>query len=189
VARELGYLRVPKGVVISNSKAKKLPQGKITVLAAGSQGQERSALARMVRGDHRFFKIGQGDLVLFASDLIPGNEARVRALIRDSKKSGAKVLYLEEMPDIHVSGHAYAEDLKGIILLAKAQYLLPIGGTPGSTQAYVKLAKGLNYRHDQILLPGNGEIIEFCHRPDRRDHPLVRSAGKVPLREITVSQD
>jgi ribonuclease J len=186
VARALKYLRVPKGTLISNAKAKKFPQGKLTILAAGSQGQERSALARMVRGGHRFFKIGQGDTVLFASDLIPGNEEHVRALINDLKESGAKVLYLEEMPDIHVSGHAYAEELKRIILLAKAQYLLPIGGTPKSTQAYIKLAKGLNYDQNRAISPNNGEVIEFYQRHGRVS---FRLAQKIPIREIIVRQD
>lgn len=186
VARSLGYLKIPKKVVTSNIKAKKLPQGKITVLAAGSQGQENSALAKMTRGKHRFFKIGQGDIVFFSSDLIPGNEERIEALIDVLKEKKAKVLYLEEMPDIHVSGHAYAEDLKQIILLAKSQYLIPIGGTPESTAAYAKLARGLNYRKNQILLPENGEILEFFRWKGKIS---ARIAKTIPLREIVVIQD
>lgn len=186
VARSLGYLEIPKKVTTSNAKAKKLPQGKLTVLAAGSQGQENSALAKMARGDHRFFKIGQGDLVLFSSDIIPGNERRVKALIDRSKEKGARVLCLEEMPDIHASGHAYADELKQIILLAEAKYLVPIGGTPKSTQAYAKLAKGLNYRENQIFLLKNGEILEVSRRQGRI---LAQVAGKIPLREFVVIQD
>lgn len=186
VARSLGYLEVPKQVRISNTKARKSASGGITVLAAGSQGQRNSALSKMAWGGHRFFKIGQGDLVLFSSDLIPGNEERVKALINRLKEKGAKVLYLEEMPDIHVSGHAYAEDLKRIILLAKSQYLLPIGGTPESVKAYAKLAHGLNYGKGRFLLPKNGEILEFFQQ---RGRILARMAGKIPLREIVLIQD
>jgi len=186
VARSLGYLKIPKKVIISNAKAKKSASGGITILAAGSQGQRNSALSKMAWGAHRFFKIGQGDLILFSSDLIPGNEERVKALIEKLKEKKAKVLYLEEMPDIHVSGHAYADDLKQIVLLAKAKYLVPIGGTPESTRAYAKLARGLNYGKDRLLLPKNGEILEFFRW---RGGVSTRIAGKVPLREIAVIQD
>src|SRR3972149_2112256 len=76
VARNLGYLAVSKGQVIDNAKLKKLPVSEQLILVSGSQGQSNSALSKMARGGHRSFKIGQGDLVLFSSDLIPGNEDR-----------------------------------------------------------------------------------------------------------------
>ena len=186
IARSLGYLSIPKGMVISNAKAKKIPQGKLTVLAAGSQGQENSALSKMARGKHRFFKIGQGDLVLFSSDLIPGNEENINTLIKRLKEKKTKVLYLEEIPDIHVSGHGYAEDLKKIILLAKARYLVPIGGTPESTKAYAKMAGGLNYNKNQVLLLKNGEVLEFSKV---RGKPVPRVKETLSLREVIVVQD
>jgi ribonuclease J len=186
IARSLGYLKIPKGMVVSNAKAKKLPQGKVVVLAAGSQGQENSALSKMVRGRHRFFKIGQGDLVLFSSDLIPGNEENINTLIGKLKEKKIKVLYLEEIPDIHVSGHGYAEDLKKVILLAKARFLIPIGGTPDSTKAYAKLAGGLNYPKGQILLLKNGEVLEFSRKKGK---PTPRIAETLSLREVVVIQD
>lgn len=185
VARSLGYLNVPKNTIISNIKAKKLSQGEITVLAAGSQGQKRAAFTRMAWGKHPFFKIGQGDLVLFSSDLIPGNERAVGALFKMLEKTKAKVLYLEKIPGIHVSGHAYAEELREIILLAKAKYLLPIGGTPKSTQAYARLAKGLNYRQNQILLPKGGQVVEFVRRGDQIS---VRMTERISLKEIVIHQ-
>jgi len=185
VARSLGYLAIPKGLLVSNMKAKRLPQGRITVLAAGSQGQGRSALSKMARGKHRFFKIGQGDLVLFSSDIIPGNEERVASLVKLLHAKKANVLCLEDVSNIHVSGHGYAEDLKRIILLAKAQYLLPVGGTPESTQAYVRLARGLNYRQRQTLLPKSGAVVEFFRQ---RGKVSARYRSAVPLREITIVQ-
>lgn len=112
VARDLGYLAVPKKQVIHNKTLKKLPVSKQLILVSGSQGQSNSALAKMTRGEHRAFKIGQGDLMVFSSDLIPGNEGRVLALQEKIKEVGAKIINLEEIPEIHVSGHGYAEDLK-----------------------------------------------------------------------------
>ncbi|MDP2735183.1 MAG: ribonuclease J, partial [bacterium] len=144
-ARDLGYLAVPKDQVISNNKLKKLPVSHQLILVSGSQGQSNSALAKMSRGEHRAFKVGQGDLVIFSSDLIPGNEDRVRHTQDQIRSSGAKILDLEKIPGLHVSGHGYAEDLKRMIRAARPDFLAPIGGTPETMKEYAKLAKGYNY--------------------------------------------
>ena len=140
----------------------------------------------MARGGHRSFKIGQGDLVLFSSDLIPGNEDRVRNVQEDLRNVGAKVIYLEEIPEIHVSGHGYADDLIRMMRAAQAQYLAPIGGTPTSMPEYAKLAKGYNYRDEQIFLLESGQILEFYRFENR---VAARIAGRVTLREFSVTQD
>ncbi|MDP1710425.1 MAG: ribonuclease J [candidate division WWE3 bacterium] len=186
VARDLGYLAVPKKQVISNEKLKKLPVSQQLILVSGSQGQSNSALAKMARGEHRAFKIGQGDLVIFSSDLIPGNEGRVRNIQDDLRGVGAKVLYLEEIPEIHVSGHAYAEDLKRVLRAAQAQYLVPIGGTPDSMREYAKMARGFNYHENQIFLLEAGQILEFY---PFKGKAAARLAGRLNLREFSVLQD
>jgi len=155
-------------------------------LVSGSQGQSNSALSKMARGGHRSFKIGQGDLVLFSSDLIPGNEDRVRNVQEDLRNVGAKVIYLEEIPEIHVSGHGYADDLIRMMRAAQAQYLAPIGGTPTSMPEYAKLAKGYNYRDEQIFLLESGQILEFYRFENR---VAARISGRVTLREFSVTQD
>lgn len=185
VAHDLGYLAVPKNQVISNEKLKKLSVSEQLILVSGAQGQTNSALSKMARGEHRAFKIGQGDLVLFSSDLIPGNEESVDLIQNQIRQAGAKVLHLEEVPEIHVSGHAYAEDLKRIIQIARASYLAPIGGTPDSMLAYAKLAKGFNYRDDQIFLMENGQILEFTFHHGRVE---AKIAGKIELKEISIIQ-
>lgn len=186
VARDLGYLAVPKKQIISNEKLKKLPVSQQLILVSGSQGQSNSALAKMARGEHRAFKIGQGDLVIFSSDLIPGNEGRVRNIQDDLRGVGAKVLYLEEIPEVHVSGHAYAEDLKRVLRSAQAQYLVPIGGTPESMQEYAKMARGFNYHKNQIFLLEAGQILEFYPFEGR---VAARLAGRLSLREFSVLQE
>jgi len=186
VARDLGYLAVSKNQVIDNAKLKKLPVSEQLILVSGSQGQSNSALAKMTRGGHRSFKIGQGDLVLFSSDLIPGNEDRVRNLQEDLRGAGAKVIYLEEIPEIHVSGHGYAEDLVRMLRAAQAQYLAPIGGTPTSMPEYAKLARGFNYRDDHIFILESGQILEFYPFENRI---AARISGRVNLRDFSVTQD
>lgn len=187
VARDLGYLAVPKKQIISNEKLKKLPVSQQLILVSGSQGQSNSALAKMARGEHRAFKIGQGDLVIFSSDLIPGNEGRVRNMQDDLRGVGAKVLYLEEIPEVHVSGHAYAEDLKRVLRSAQAQYLVPIGGTPESMQEYAKMARGFNYHKNQIFLLEAGQILEF--RPHHGGVVAQLLRERLNLREFSVLQD
>lgn len=186
VARDLGYLAVPKNQVTTNEKLKKLPVSQQLILASGAQGQTNSAMVKMARGEQRAFKIGQGDLVLFSSDLIPGNEQHVHQLQEKIREVGGKVLHLEEVPEIHVSGHAYAEDLKTMIRAAKAAYLAPIGGTPVTMPAYAKLAKGYNYRDDQIFLLENGQVLEFAYHHGR---PEAKIAGKIELKEFSIIQD
>jgi ribonuclease J len=185
IARDLGYLAVPKEQVISNKKLKKLPVSKQLVIVSGSQGQSNSAMAKMTRGEHRAFKIGQGDTVIFSSDLIPGNEDRVLGIQEKIKEAGGKIINLEDIPEIHVSGHAYAEDLKTMMRAADAQYLVPIGGTEDSMKQYVKLARGYNYKNDQVFLLSSGEILEFY---PYRDKVAARVAGQINLREISVVQ-
>lgn len=186
VAQDLGYLFVPKKQVASNSRLKKLPVSKQLILVAGSQGQSNSALAKMARGEHRFFKIGQGDLIFFSSDLIPGNEERVLGIQKEIRESGAKVLHLEEIPEIHVSGHGYAEDLKRVMRAARAQYLVPIGGTEDSMKEYARLARGYNYRDSQIFLLESGQVLEFY--PYHKE-VAARLAEQINLRELSVIQD
>ena len=186
VARDLGYLAVPKKQVIHNKTLKKLPVSKQLILVSGSQGQSNSALAKMTRGEHRAFKIGQGDLMIFSSDLIPGNEGRVLALQEKIKEVGAKIINLEEIPEIHVSGHGYAEDLKKMMRAAGAQYLVPIGGTEDSTKEYAKLARSYNYHANQIFLLESGQVLEFY---PYRNKVVARISGRVNLRELSVIQD
>jgi ribonuclease J len=186
VARGLGYLAVPKGEILEDHKLKKLPVSKQIILTAGSQGQENSALSKMVRGKHRAFKIGQGDFVIFSSDLIPGNESRVVHLQEKIRELGAKVLYIEQIPEIHVSGHGYAADLKRVMQAARAQYIIPIGGTEDSVVAFAKLARGLNYRNENVFLLDNGQTLEF-HRAG--GSVVARRGADVSLREVSVLQD
>ena len=186
VARDLGYLAVPKHQVLPSAKFKKLPVSEQVILVAGSQGQTNSGLSKMTRGVHRTFKIGQGDLVIFSSDLIPGNEGRVLNLQEQIRAVGAKVLHLEIVPELHVSGHGYAEDLKTVMRAAKAQYLIPIGGTPASMQEYAKLASGYNYQKDRVFLLESGQILEFY---PYRGKSAVRLAGRVNIRDVSVVQD
>lgn len=186
IARSLGYLRVSKKAIISSKKAKKLHPHQLVILAAGAQGQSDSALYKMATAKHKFFKIEPSDLVLFSSDVIPGNEEAIGKLREKIRERGAGVLALEEAPDIHVSGHAYAQEIKLMITLTRPKFLCPIGSTPSSRQKFGELAEGLGYRKDQIFLLENGEVLDFSKEEGA---VLPRVAERLKLEEVVVRQE
>lgn len=160
VTSKLGYLKIPEGLIVDNHKSARLPDDKVVVLSTGTQGEDSSALTRMSRGDHRFFKVRKGDTVILSSSIIPGNEADVVEVYDNLLKSGAKVVDYKQM-DIHTSGHAHQEELKTIIRLLQPQYLIPVHGNRYMRQANADLAKSLGMRDENLIVVDNGEVIQF----------------------------
>ena len=160
VARDLGYLDVPPGMVIAQDEIKRFPDSQVMILIAGSQGQDGSALSRVANGDHKFVFIGKDDSIVFSADPIPSTETAQNALIDNLTRLGCNVYYSQLTSDLHVSGHAAKEELKLMINLAKPKYILPIGGTFRHMKAFSKLAQSLGYNQNQILLTENGQVIE-----------------------------
>lgn len=161
IAQNLGFLHIPKDKIVRVNSLPKHQDKFITLLVAGSQGQESSALSRVTHGEHRHIRIKPGDVVVFSSDPIPGNENAIHALIDLLSKQGARVIYSEILEEIHVSGHGAAADLTLMIGLTRPRYLIPIGGTFRQMKQYKLLAQRMGYKEEQILLPENGQIIEF----------------------------
>ncbi len=160
VTSKLGYLKIPEGLIVDNHKSARLPDDKVVVLSTGTQGEDSSALTRMSRGDHRFFKVRKGDTVILSSSIIPGNEADVVEVYDNLLKSGAKVVDYKQM-DIHTSGHAHQEELKTIIRLLQPQYLIPVHGNRYMRQANADLAKSLGMKDENLIVVDNGEVIQF----------------------------
>src|SRR4029453_17104073 len=125
VPAELGYLRVPDGVVVPLEELAELPAARQVILSTGSQGEPNSALALMASGDHKYFEVGPGDLVIFSSRVIPGNERTVSRVVNALYRLGAEVLY-EDNAFVHVSGHASQEDLKLMFNLTRPRYFIPV---------------------------------------------------------------
>jgi ribonuclease J len=160
VALELGYLKLPEGLIVNNQKSANLPDDKVVVLSTGTQGEDSSALTKMSRGDHRFFKIRKGDTVILSSSIVPGNEADVVEVYDNLLKSGAKVVDYKQI-DIHTSGHAHQEELKTVMRLIRPDYLIPIHGNRYMRQANADLAKTLGMKEESLIIVDNGEVIEF----------------------------
>lgn len=160
VASRLGYLKVPRDLVITPQQAAKLPDDKIVVLSTGTQGEDSSALTKMSRGDHRFFKIRKGDTVILSSSIIPGNERQVVEVYDNLLRAGAKVLDYKQM-DIHTSGHAHQEELKTTIRLFNPRFLVPVHGNRYMREACADMGRVLGMKEENIIVTDNGEVQEF----------------------------
>jgi ribonuclease J len=167
-AVRLGYLTLPKDKVMKIEDVARYPKEKIMVLATGSLGQDNSALVRIANGEHKI-KISEGDFVIFSQDPIPGSESAVDELINTLIKAGAEVFYSAILDDLHVSGHESADGLKLMLSLTRPRYVWPIGGTVKHLKHYARLAKSMGYKDDQIIIPAEGQIIEFENGVVKRD--------------------
>lgn len=161
VAKRLGYLNFPQTSLLHDKELLRYPDNQQFLIVAGSQGQTESGLYRIARGEHKFVKIRDGDVVVFSADPIPGYENAVHNLVDALTAAGARVSYSDISEDLHVSGHGSQSDLMLMISLTKPKYILPIGGTYRHMVAYKKLAMEMNYQKEDILVPSDGEILEF----------------------------
>ena len=127
IARELGYLDFDPKDEISLHELPRYPDSQILMLTTGSQGEPQSALNRMAFDDHKKLKVKPGDTIILSSKFIPGNERTIQNIINHLYRLGAEVIY-EQVRDIHVSGHAYLEELKSMINLVRPRFFIPIHG-------------------------------------------------------------
>lgn len=160
IAKELGYLDIPEGLVVNIDQIGNFPDDKIVMITTGSQGEPMSALARMASGSHKQIRIREGDTVILSSKFIPGNEKAIGKIINDLYRRGADVIY-EKISDIHISGHAFQEELKLMINLVKPKYFIPIHGEYRHLVLHARLAEEVGIKKENILLIENGQIVEF----------------------------
>lgn len=163
IAKELGYLDLPEEMAIDIDEVGEYPDDEIMMITTGSQGEPMSALARMASGTHKQIKIKPGDTVILSSKFIPGNEKAITGIINRLYKRGANVIY-EKISDIHVSGHAFREELKLMINLTRPRYFVPIHGEYRHLILHARLAQQVGIAGENILLAENGQTITF--RPD-----------------------
>lgn len=159
VARDLGYLDVPAGIIVAFDAMSTFPAKKLLILIAGSQGQPGSALDRAANGEHKQIKLQEGDGVVFSADPIPSTEASQSALIDSLTKLGVEVYYSAITSDLHVSGHAALEEIRLMLNLIKAQYLLGIGGTYRHMKMLSNVAQDMGYEKKNILDVVDGDTI------------------------------
>jgi ribonuclease J len=161
MAVRLGYLKIDQGMEVQLDQLKNYKDSNVVMVVAGSQGQEHSALSRIVNGDHREIKLKPSDTVVFSSDAIPGNEISVNSLIDNIARKGARAIYSTITDEFHVSGHAASDEIGLLMELVKPKNVIPIGGTYKQMVQYKNIARkqGLNDRN--ILLVENGQPVIF----------------------------
>ena len=160
IARKLGYLNVPEGMEIDIDEVNTYPDDEIIMITTGSQGEPMSALARMAAGTHKQIKIHEEDKVILSSKFIPGNEKAIANIINNLYRRGADVVY-EKISNIHVSGHAFREELKMMINLTKPRFFMPVHGEYRHLVLHTRLARQVGIPDDHLILAQNGQIIEL----------------------------
>lgn len=175
-AAELGYLRVPEGILISIDQISRYPHNKLVIITTGSQGEPMSALYRMAFSEHKRVEIGSGDYVIISATPIPGNEKTVGKVVDELLKRGAEVVY-ERMYDVHVSGHACQEELKLMMSLTKPKYFIPVHGEQKHLQKHASLAESMGISKRNIFIADNGKQIELTRR--KMTHAPDVPAGQI----------
>lgn len=178
VASQLGTLTVPEGLIIDIDDMNGLDDSQVVIITTGSQGEPMAALSRMASAEHRKIVIKQGDVVVFSSTPIPGNEKTVSRVINQLFKKGAEVIY-KSLADVHVSGHACREELKLMHRLVNPKYFIPAHGEYRHLKSHGKLAEELGMPKENTFIIQNGDVVEFT-----KDTAKVN--GNVPSGRILV---
>jgi ribonuclease J len=160
VARNLGYVNVPDDMLVKPADLDDVPPGEQLILCTGSQGEPLSALTRIAYNDHPAIKVERGDTVIISARPVPGNELRVHDAINRLTKNGAEVLH-EENADVHVSGHARAEELRTLLSLIRPKAMMPIHGEFRMQAAHAKLAQEAGVPAGSIVIAENGDVVEL----------------------------
>ncbi len=178
VASELGYLKVPDGILIKLDMINRYSDHEIVLITTGSQGEPMSALTRMAFSDHRKVFVGPNDYVIISATPIPGNEKTVSRVVNELIKLGAEVVY-EKMYDVHVSGHACREELKLMLGIVKPQYFVPVHGEQKHLLKHAELAQSVGIPAKNIVIADNGVLLEVSEKQ-------IRKAGAVPAGKVFV---
>ncbi|MBU6364047.1 MAG: ribonuclease J [Acidobacteria bacterium] len=159
VARNLGYLDVPDGVIVGDKEIDSVPDDELVILTTGSQGEPMSALRRMANHAHPRVTIKKGDTIVYSSRRIPGNELAIDETINRLVASGARVVTPDDRPEIHASGHGVRDELAWMLQLVRPRFFLPVHGEARHQMAHADLANRLGIPERTFILE-NGDALE-----------------------------
>ncbi len=159
IAKELGYIKTPKGVLIDVDKIHDYPDSQIVVVCTGAQGEQNAVLSRIIQKEHRQIRLKASDTVIFSSSIIPGNERSVQRLKDAIYRQCDHVIHGDIM-DVHVSGHSTRQDIRDMITQTKPDYYIPVYGNHFFLKEARNLAIGIGFDSKKIVVPDNGSIIE-----------------------------
>jgi ribonuclease J len=180
VARDLGYLKVPSvhgGLLVDLKEAEEMPPDQIVLISTGSQGEPMSALSRMAGRDHPI-RIAEGDTVILASSLVPGNESAVSRIINELTRLGANVVHKGNAL-VHVSGHAPAGELLYVLNLVRPSNFIPVHGEWRHLKAHAELAALTGVPDSNIVIAEDGVVVDLINGQ-------ISIAGKVPAGYVYV---
>src|SRR3954465_2219457 len=160
IARDLGLLRIPDGLLVSLDEAAKMPHDEIVFMSTGSQGEPMSALGRVSTGDHRHITIESGDTVVLASSLVPGNETSVYRVINQLSRAGAFVVH-KDVAKVHVSGHSPAGELLYLLNVVKPSNFMPVHGEWRHLRAHARLGVESGVAPDRVVLCEDGDVVDL----------------------------
>jgi ribonuclease J len=171
IAHDLGYLTVPPGVLVDAKDLAELPPERQVLISTGSQGEPLSALSRIAQRNHHFVHIEEGDTVILASSLIPGNENAVYRVINGLARWGANVVHKGNAL-VHVSGHASAGELLYCYNIVKPRNVLPVHGEIRHMRANAELAKATGVPAERVVIAEDGVVVDLVDG-------VAKIAGKV----------
>ena len=154
LASELGYLTIPKGLIVDITAS--VPDGKLVILSTGSQGEPRSALNRMAKGEHRQVQVHEGDTIIVSGGTIPGNEEDVGRMLNNLFARGANVIY-GPLATVHVSGHGSREDMRIMLEKVQPQFLIPVHGEMRHQHLHARLAQDNGMAGEDVFILSNGD--------------------------------
>ncbi len=174
-ACELGYIKMKETTLIDTEQMKNYKDNQLVLITTGSQGEAMAALSRIAASVHRKISIIPGDIVIFSSSPVPGNEKSVSKVINELEMKGATVIF----QNTHVSGHACQEELKLIQALVKPKYFIPVHGEYRFLKTHAELAQGMGIPKENTFLLTSGDVLELKQES-------AKIVGKVPARGILV---
>ncbi len=166
VAKELGYMDIPDGVMLTLDQIKGQPREKTVIISTGSQGESMSALYRMAFSEHRQINIDANDRIIISASAIPGNETTISRVIDELFHKGAEVIY-DKHTDLHVSGHASQEEQKMMLALVKPKFFIPVHGEYRMLVKHAQLAVMMGVQPNNTVIAENGRVIELTRKSIR----------------------
>lgn len=174
-ASELGYINIPENTLIEIDRIKDYPDEQLVLITTGSQGENMAALSRIAASIHNKVTIQPGDVVIFSSNPIPGNEKAVFKVINELEMKGAHVIF----QDTHVSGHACQEELKLMYALTKPKYAIPVHGEYRHLKRHSELAIEMGVPKENVKVLTTGDVLEISE-------DVFKVTGRVPAQGILV---
>ena len=178
IARDLGLLHIPDGLLIDLKLAEELPSRRVLLISTGSQGEPLSALSRMANRDHQTVRISTDDTILLASSLIPGNETSVGQVINGLSRLGATIVH-KSTALVHVSGHAPAGELRYLINAVRPTNHMPVHGEWRHLRAHAEIARSTGIPDERIMLAEDGTVVDLVDG-------LASITGKIPVGYVYV---